>query len=206
MCELPAGNDHEPQRGYAVYSRQRRRLVLGAGPSANLTLNGLPGGSGTNLAYATANSVAGPTNTSGLFTFTVATPTFTNAWGADNTGVTVSAATATANATVTYTTDGSQPTSGGSQVPPTITSSSTTVKAGAFKSGYANSAVSSTNFQAAAMPTFSPPGWTFNSPQTVTIYTNEPGATVKYSLDGGACLAGSHRTGGHQPDQHAASL
>ena len=161
-----------------------------AGPSAAIGLDGIGNGSGAIQAYATHTGWnASATNDSGTFAFTVATPTLTYTWGTDHTSVTVSAATATTGATVTYTTDGSQPTSGGSQVPPTVTSTNTTVKAGAFKSGYANSAVASTNFAAAATPGFSPGGGTYSSATNVTVSTTETGATLKYQLNNGGWVS-----------------
>ena len=36
----------------------------------------------------------------------------------------------------------------------------------------------------AAAPTFSPAGGNYNAPQTVTITTTTPGATIRYTLDG----------------------
>jgi len=117
----------------------------------------------------------------------VSTPQFNPIAGIYATAQTVTISTTTAGAFINYTTDGSTPTSsGGAPAPVTVTvSASETIKAIAYKAGYADSTVpSATYILPVAAPTFSPAPGTYNSAQTVTISTTTPGASILYTTDG----------------------
>jgi N-acetylneuraminic acid mutarotase len=92
------------------------------------------------------------------------------------------------NASIYYTTDGTTPTANSKLYKSTLTIASTlTVKAIAISPGYRNSGVVSATYTIlppAATPTFSVPGGTYSSPQTVKISDTTPGATILYTTDG----------------------
>ena len=128
---------------------------------------------------------------SGTYTIqpVVATPTFSPAAGTYSTTQTVTISTATSGASIRYTTDGSTPTeTAGTLYTGAITvSSTTTVKALAYKSGYSDSSVASATYTilpVAATPTFNPSAGTYGTTQTVTISTTTSGALMRYTTDG----------------------
>lgn len=122
----------------------------------------------------------------------VATPTFNPQTGTlftDTQDVAISCT--TPSSTIRYTTDGSIPTSShGTLYSGTITiSSSTTIKAIAYKSGYTDSDVAQATYtksapSVVATPTFNPGGGTYSSAQSVTISCTTPGATIRYTTNG----------------------
>ena len=125
---------------------------------------------------------------------TVATPTFNPGAGAVNAGQTVSISTTTANATIFYTTDGTQPATSvtGTTVkyagPITITAA-TTIEAVATAPGFNTSTIASASYtistvQMAATPSFNPPAGAVDSGTTVAIATTTPNATIYYTTDG----------------------
>jgi len=58
------------------------------------------------------------------------------------------------------------------------------VKAIAYATGLTDSSVATATYTIkAAAPTFSPAGGTYTAPQTVTLSTTTPGASVNYTLD-----------------------
>ncbi len=95
-------------------------------------------------------------------------------------------------ATLRYTTDGSDPTL--SSTPyggPFVLSTNATIRARAFRSGYATSVASFADFIFGAppapevlTPTISPNGGAFTAPATVTLATPTPGAEIRYTTDG----------------------
>jgi len=120
---------------------------------------------------------------------TVATPTTAPAGGAHSAPVAVTLATSTAGATIRYTLDGTAPTGQAAvYLYPFLVSSTTTVKAQAFKAGHTPSGVTTTTYDidaagATATPAISPAGGRFATAQTVTI-TGPGGATLRYTTDG----------------------
>jgi len=123
----------------------------------------------------------------------VTTPTFSEPGGSYSSTQTVTISTTTSGATIRYTTDNSTPTetngtqcSGSGSCSVTI-ASTTTLKAIAYESGWADSAVASAVYTittAVANPTFSEPGGSYSSTQTVAVSTTTSGATIGYTIDG----------------------
>jgi glucose/arabinose dehydrogenase len=120
----------------------------------------------------------------------VATPTITPNGGNFTGSVSVSLATATAGATIRYTTDGTNPTPsvGAIYGGPFSLTTSATVKAIAYLAGMPDSAVAVATFTSGpavvATPTISPNGGTFSGPVTVTLSTTTAGASMRYTTDG----------------------
>ncbi len=130
---------------------------------------------------------------------TVATPTFSPAAGTYSSAQTVTISTATSGATIYYTTNGANPTTGSNAYTAPITvSASQTVKAIAVKAGMTDSAIASASYtisgsqQQVATPTFSPAAGTYSSAQTVTISTATSGATIYYTTNGTNPTTGSN--------------
>jgi len=118
-----------------------------------------------------------------------ATPTFSPAAGTYSAAQSVTLADTTAGAVIYYTTDGTTPTTASTQYAGAITVNSTeTIEAIATASGYSTSAVAIAtyiiNSPLAATPTFSPPGGTYTSAQTVTISDATAGARIYYTTNG----------------------
>ena len=127
---------------------------------------------------------------------TVATPTFSPGAGAVNAGQTVTIGTSTANATIFYTVDGTQPqtsvtgTTAKYAAPISITAA-TTINAVATAPGFSTSMVASAAYTIsavamAATPSFNPPAGAVASGTTVAISTSTPNATIYYTTDGTA--------------------
>jgi hypothetical protein len=149
----------------------------------------------TNTTIKAIVAAAGFTNSpaaSATYTILVpaAAPTFSPAAGTYASAQSVTLATATPGATIYYTIDGSAATTSSTLYTTPITlSSTTTIRAFAAASGFSDSAgVSATytieNLPQAAAPTFSPPGGSYASAQTVALATTTPGATIYYTVDG----------------------
>lgn len=123
---------------------------------------------------------------------TVATPTFSPIGGTYTTDQTVSINTTTVGALIYYTTDGSTPTTSSTlySSPVSIAGNGTsiTIKAIAVKSGMLDSAIASDTwtiiYNQVATPIFSPTAGHYTSPQTITISTSTPLATLYYTTDG----------------------
>ena len=122
-------------------------------------------------------------------TGTVATPSFSPGGGSYATAQSVTIGSTTSGASIRYTTDGSTPTSttgtlyGGA----VAVNGSMTLKAIAYQSGWAASAVASAVYTftgTVATPLFSPNPGTFVSAQNVTISTVTVGASLAYTVDG----------------------
>ncbi len=114
----------------------------------------------------------------------VSAPSFNApSFNSDHTVATVSA-TSQVGATVCYSIDGSDPTSGYSTVPPSVSSTYAVIKARAFQAGYSASAVTTmTPIPKAGPVSFSPANHSAiqyaNGPLAVTM-TAVPGATISY--------------------------
>ena len=125
--------------------------------------------------------------TSGIFDIQCAAPTFSPVAGTYGSAQSVSISSTTSGATIRYTTDGSTP----SETNGTIYSSAvnisvnTTLQAIAYKTGMADSPITSGIYDIqCAAPTFSPSAGTFTSSTVVTISSTTSGATIRYTTDG----------------------
>src|SRR6185369_10469821 len=106
-----------------------------------------------------------------------------------STGQSVQLQDTTTGATIYYTLDGSTPTTSSTVYTTAITvNTTTTIKAMAAASGFANSTVATGTYTiqaaAAATPTFSPAPGTYSSGQSVQLQDTTTGATIYYTLDG----------------------
>jgi uncharacterized protein (TIGR03118 family) len=119
-----------------------------------------------------------------------ATPTFSPAGGTFTSAQTVSILDATKGAVIWYTVDGTTPTlKSPVYSKPIAVSKTTTIKAFASATGFADSPVASATYtintsNTAATPTYSPAGGTFTSTQTVSILDATKGAEIWYTVDG----------------------
>jgi hypothetical protein len=135
----------------------------------------------------------------------VSTPAFDPPAGTYTSTQTVTISTATYGASIRYATDGSTPSETAGTLYTGYTgvtvSSTTTLKAVAYESGYADSSVASATYTippVAATPTFSPGAGSYGATQTVTISTMTSGAAIRYTTDGSTPTetAGALYTGG----------
>src|SRR5581483_9108021 len=122
---------------------------------------------------------------------TVVTPTFSPAPGTYASAQTVAITTTTGGASIRYTTDGSNPseTAGTLYSSPVSISSSVTLKAIAFESGFIDSSIASGAYtvgsqQQDAAPTFTPAPGVYTTAQNVTISSATSGASIRYTTDG----------------------
>ena len=119
----------------------------------------------------------------------VSAPGFSPAAGTYTSAQTVTISSATSGASIRYTTDGSTPTATTGTVysTPITLSSTTTLKAIAYKSGMTDSSVTTGAYTintTVAAPGFSPAAGTYTSAQTVTISSATSGASIRYTTDG----------------------
>jgi hypothetical protein len=126
---------------------------------------------------------------SAAYTIHAIAPTFAPVAGTYTAAQSVTLTSATAGATIYYTTDGSTPTTGSTEYTGAINiATGTTLKAIAVKTGCENSTVSSAsyilNYGTIATPTFSPAAGSYTAGQSVTISTTSAGATIYYTTDG----------------------
>jgi hypothetical protein len=133
----------------------------------------------------------------------VATPTFSPQGGVYTGALRVSILCATPDATIRYTTGGSEPTSTSAvYTGPISVTGSMTLKARAFKAGMVDSQVATASYtiltpspnatERVAKPVFSPSSGTFKDNVTVTITCATPGATIYVSS--GSTIADSTST------------
>jgi len=123
-----------------------------------------------------------------VYTLQATTPAFSPAGGTYTSAQSVTLTSATSGASINYTTDGSTPTEthGTLYTGPVSISTTTTLSAIAFKTGYIDSGVSIAGYTInlpPVTPTFSPAAGTYASAQSVTI-TSASGATIRYTTDG----------------------
>ncbi len=115
----------------------------------------------------------------------VATPTFTPAAGTYNDTQSVSIACTTADATIHYTTDGTEPTAESPVYSAPITvDKSTTIKAIAIKGENSSSVATASYVIEIAAPAFSVAGGNYTTTQSVEITSATPGAAIYYTTDG----------------------
>jgi len=127
---------------------------------------------------------------------TVAAPAFSPSEGAYADTQSVSLSTSTEGAEIRYTTDGSAPTAttGSVYSGPIQVSSTTTLRAMASKTGWADSPVVSATFTIGgkvADVQFDPPAGTFDASASVTLRTATEGAQIYYTTDGSQPSASS---------------
>lgn len=128
---------------------------------------------------------------SAVFTITgqVAMPVLDPAGGAYDEGPEVTISTATAEASIRYTLDGSTPTSsyGSVYAAPVHLASSAPLKAVAYLAGWADSEVVTATYTVTGTvgaPTFSPGGGTYPAAVSVSISSATAGAAIRYTVDG----------------------
>jgi len=125
---------------------------------------------------------------------TVSAPSFSLASGTYKVAQNVSISTATAGATIRYTTNGTEPTSSSAMYSGAVkVSATTTLKAKAFKAGMNDSSTSTATYtiedviipvETVATPSLSLATGTYKTPQNVTISTTTTGATIRYTTNG----------------------
>ena len=118
---------------------------------------------------------------------TVATPVFSVASGAVDSGTSVTITCATDGAKIYYTTDGTEPTAANTEYTDAISvTPPMTLKAIAVKDGMNDSAVASASYtikETVATPAFSPDSGAVNSGTSVTITCATEGAKIYYTTD-----------------------
>ena len=156
-------------------------------PMSNTTTPGVDVTSGYLLPPHSVTAFLWQTNGSGG-TPTAGTPTFSPAAGSYSSGQTVTISSATAGATIHYTTDGSTPTTSSPKYAgPVTVSSNETLQAIAAESGYTTSSVGSASYVIATVlpaPTFSVASGTYTTAQAVSISDLVPLTTIYYTTNG----------------------
>lgn len=114
------------------------------------------------------------------------TPAFSVAQGTYSAALSVTMTTVTAAAVIHYTVDGSEPTEGDTVASgPVAIDRTMTLKARAWKPGMPPSNVDAYSYVLQpTVPTISPGGGTFSSPQMVTMTSATAGVTIRYTTDG----------------------
>jgi len=121
---------------------------------------------------------------------TVATPVIDPDGGSYLSAQQVTISCTTADVLIRYTTDGSDPTVSSTEYEGAITiSSTTTLKAKAWKSGWSDSGITTASItisssSAVATPIISLTAGSYTSVKTTTITSATTGATIRYTLDG----------------------
>jgi hypothetical protein len=172
-------------------------------PSKNSTLYSAPvtvSATTTVKAIAIATGYTDSAVASAVYALAAAPPTFAPGPGTYGVPPQVCLSDATPGASIYYTTDGTTPTTSSTLFTYCIdVSTTTTIRAIAAATGYANSTVASATYTIApfaATPTFSPTAGTYSTPQTVAIMETTPGATVYFTTDDTTPTTGSTRYGG----------
>jgi len=123
---------------------------------------------------------------------TVATPVFTPVGGVYNNSVDVVITTTTPLADIYYTLDGTEPSNvnGTLYAGPITITSTTTVKAIAYRTGWENSLINNASYvifipvETVQTPQLFPAPGTYTYSPTITIVTTTPGSLIIYTLDG----------------------
>jgi|GEM_PF-3281894 len=123
------------------------------------------------------------------YSLVVATPVMSPSGGTYNDDQIVTITCDTSEASIRYTTDGSEPTESSSiYSSPISISSTTTLKAKGFRTGWNNSETATASYSISistvATPTFNPPGGSYTSSQSVTISCTTNESTIRYTTDG----------------------
>jgi Chitobiase/beta-hexosaminidase C-terminal domain len=123
----------------------------------------------------------------------VASPAFSPSGGTYSSPQNIALSCSIDGATIRFTSDGSEPTSSSTAYSsPIPISSTTTIKAKAFKSGMTDSDTAQATYTITpeqqptkvSTPTFNPPAGTYSSSQNVALSCNTPDATIRYTVDG----------------------
>jgi alpha-tubulin suppressor-like RCC1 family protein len=127
--------------------------------------------------------------TTAAYELKVVAPTLSPGTNSYASAQSVTISTTTPGANITYTTDGTEPTSSSTAYSSAITVSDTrTIKARAFKTGWTDSNATPASYWISsgtvATPTISPAGGTFDHMLLVTLACTTTGATVRYTVDG----------------------
>jgi hypothetical protein len=121
---------------------------------------------------------------------TAVAPAFSPVAGSYTSPQNVTLASTTPGAQIYYTVDGSTPTAGSNLYVSAIpVNTSLTISAIAIAAGFSNSSVAKAAYvieTPAAAPVFTPPAGTYAGPQSVTLSTTTPGATIYFTVNGAA--------------------
>ena len=123
---------------------------------------------------------------SATYTLVAATPTISVSAGTYNNNQSVTLSSTTEGATIRYTTDGTDPTESSSVYSSALTvSSSQTIKAKAFKTGYTASEIASAAYVlTVATPTLSVATGTYNVAKSVELSCTTTDAVIRYTTNG----------------------
>jgi alpha-tubulin suppressor-like RCC1 family protein len=126
---------------------------------------------------------------SGVYELKAVTPVLSPASGAYASSQTVTMTTTTPSATLTYTTDGSEPGLSSTSYSGSVTVSDTrSVKARAYRTGWTASDSATASYWISAgtvvTPSITPAGGTLAAPPLVAMACTTSGATVRFTLDG----------------------
>jgi hypothetical protein len=127
--------------------------------------------------------------TSGTYNFSVTAPTFNPPGGEFAEYPLVNISCVTPSAQIRYTIDGTEPTSTSSlYTDPVEITSTTTLKARAYRTGWSSSTTTSATYtitqtQTVATPVITPAGGAFSAPQSVVITCITNGASIRYTTD-----------------------
>lgn len=183
---LNGGGQQNVAMAYAN-NRHEFTMPVTAGAAVSLAYNF------TYMTGAGAQDSIGFTWSRGTTPQTVAAPTISPAGGSFTSAQSVSIATATSGAVIRYTLDGSVPGASSTLYSGPFSVSavgSTTVRAIGIKSGMNNSPVAAATFTITqaqvANPVFAPAGGTYTSAQSVRLSSGTAGASIFYSVNGGA--------------------
>jgi len=140
-----------------------------------------------------------PSYISGTYDFQAATPGFAPPAGSYDSTQNVVLTSATIGAAIRYTVDGTDPNpvNGMDYAGPITVNINQTIKAYAYKAGYQDSPIATsiyaigTYVPVVATPVFDPLPGSSTDPVNVSIYTDTPGAVIRYTTDGTDPNAGS---------------
>jgi len=194
----PVGGTYDTPQSVSIASATSGASVYyttdGSTPSVSSTLySGTPisvSANATLKAIAIKAQMNNSTTSTSSYVINCATPVLTPTGGTYISVQNVSMTTATAGASIYYTTDGSTPSISSTLYTPgsTITvGANVTLKAIAIKTNMGNSGVASQDYVIlipVTAPFFTPPAGTFNSTQSVTINSAVEGASIRYTTDG----------------------